>query len=638
MIKHIILYGSLLLVMFWQSTPASLVAQEQLEIADVDLSQYPKVVVNVVHTSLTSTVLQTIQIHEDGKPQSTHITSLPSIRVGILADIYLGLNGDTAKKLADAIDQLDAEDWQWEKMERNLFVPVGDDGLEVGTQTQWTEQSWRSIRNGIAAYYNAQDETFKPKATKTALKNLIADALRNYERSATGQNYLIVLTDGFDKTSTTEIAEIVALAQEKAVQIYLVNYDFSAINTRYYILQDLAENLRVDIFELKANDLGPVWLQIAQRPRTSQFTYVTEQAPPFAISVQSQNFTSAAKSIQANIPAVQAKIIQPQAGALIRQKNRLIQLELDWGEYPARKLREVTYSIAGGGPVPVKQLKPNHNNILSFTVAGIPEGQPLLDIIIREKITGFGAVVQTRLHTAFAPTPTPPNTPTPTSTPIPTPTPLTWLDTVLKPIVTQVPAPLLNTINTDRNFKQLAPFLFPIAAIIALVLAVIAWRKANRSIRTVLPPPILSSDPTTRKTTEVPGDLIPIAQLILIQGERFLPALISLYEGRTKFGRDPSWADEYLPNRFVSLQQFAISISEDYQTIANYSERNPTLIDNVRAKDGLEENPEIGSPLRSGSIIQFGTFKYKYQLNAQASAPNPHTNGRIAARVGAHHV
>jgi len=632
MIKHIILYGSLLLVMFWQSTPSILVAQEQLEVMDVDLSQYPKVVVDVAYTSLNSTVLQTIQIHEDGKPQSTNITSLPSIRVGILADIYLGLNADIAKKLADAIDQLDAQDWQWEKMQRNLFVPVGNDGREVGTQTKWTEQSWRSIRNGIAAYYNATDETFKPKATKTPLKDLMADALRNYDNGAADQNYLIVLTDGFDKTSTTEIAEIVALAQENAVQIYLVNYDLSAINAPYYILQDMAKNLQVDIFELKDNDLGPVWQQIAQHPRISQFTYVTEQAPPFSVSVRNKNVASAGKSIQDNIPAVQAKIIQPQAGALIRKKNRLIQLELDWGGYPARKLREVTYSIAGGSPVPVKQLRPNRKNILSFTVADIPEGQPLLDIMVREEINGFLSVVQTRLNTAFAPTPMPP------ATPMPTPTPTTWLDGIIPPIVTRIPDPVGNIVSTDRNFRQLAPLLFPVVALVALWLAVVAWRRANRSSQVESLPYIQPIDSTTRKTTEVPGELVPIAQLILIQGERFLPALISLYEGRTKFGRDPSWADEYLPNRFVSLQQFAISISDDYQTIANYSERNPTLIDNVRAIDGLEENPETGSKLKSGSIIQFGTFKYKYQLISQMSAPDYHTNGRMAARVGTPHV
>jgi|GEM_PF-1964728 len=640
MIKRIILYSSLLLIVFGQSTPTSLVAQEPLQIVATDLLQYPKVVVKVVHTNLNSTATQAIKILEKGKPQITTVTSLPSLRVGILADIYLGLNADIAKKLADAVDQLDERDWQWVKMQRSLFVPVGDNGREVGTQTGWTDKSWRSISNGIAAYYNATDRTFKPKATKTALKDLILDALNKYDNGTADHNYLIVLTDGFDKTSTKSIDEIVTLAQQNKVKIYLVNYDLSAQSVPNYILQALAKNLPTDIFALQDNGLDTIWQNIAQQPLTSTFTYQTQLVPPFDISIQSGDIGNAIYAIPDNIPAVKATIIQPQAIALIKEKNTTVQLALDWGGYPARELSGVTYSIAGSGEILVSNLELNSQNILSFQVADIPAGQPLLDIAVREQITGFGAVVvQTRLHTDFKATPTPAPPATPTPVPL-TPSPPTWLDRITRSLVVRIPAPIVSTVSTtvktvstDPNFRQLAPWLFPIAALVALWLAVVAFRKAKRPIRFDEPKPQLPLDPTTRKTTKVPGDLKPIAQLILIQGERFLPAVIPLYEGRTKFGRDYSWADEYLPSRFVSLQQFAISISDDDQTIGNYSEGNHTLIDNVQAKDGSEENLETGSPLHSGSIIQFGIFKYKYQLIAQRGTPDYSTNGRMAAGV-----
>lgn len=645
MIKRIILAVALLLILFWPTTPVSF-AQEAMQVMDVDLAHYPQMAVTVEYANLDTKTIQELQIFENGEPQTTNIAPLPPIHVGILADIYLGLNANLAKHLTDAVDQLDAEQWQWSNIERNLFVPSGDDGRMVTSPTDWTTQGWRVMSNEIALYFNAQhtkDATFKPKFAKTPLKDLIVDTLQYYTSTVAQNNYLIVLTDGFDKTSKQTTDDIAALAQKNNVKIYLVNYDLPAIGDQAALLKELANHLQTPIFDLKDKGLGPVWQQIAQQPLTSTLTYTTQQAPPFSISVQHGDVKSASQAVEAKISPAKATIVKPQAGQPITTTKTQVQLQLDWGNYPARQIDEVIYSIAGSNPTKVTDFQVEHlsadsQRLLSFDVENIPEGQPLLDIVIDEKIQDFRVVAQTRLNTTFPPTPTAMNTPPPptaTSTSTPTPTPTTWLDSVIIPAVTQIPEPIRNQILIDPNLRQLFSLFFPLAALCALCLAIIAWRKAKRSNRIEVTTPLPFGDPTTRKTTEVPGGLSPIAQLVLIQGERFLPALISLYEGRTKFGRDPSWADEYLPNRFVSLQQFAISISDDYRTIANYSQRNPTLIDNVKAIDGSEENLETGSPLKSGSIIQFGPFKYKFQLTSQLGSSEYHTNGRVVAKAGA---
>lgn len=640
-IKYIGLYCLLLLLVCGLQLASPVVAQEPLQITDIDLSEFPQVRLIVQHSNLRSDEVSEIQVWEDNEPQETQVHLLRRVRVGLLADIYLGLNSEIASRLADAVDDLDNQSWQWEQMERSLFVPVGEAGEEVTSNPEWTKDSWRIISNTIASYFNAQDETFKPRVSKTALLALLLDTLSHYEQSSATDNYLIVLTDGFDGTCIdtgvanqisqaclTKIDEIVLVATSLNVQIYFVNYDRLTNNSRGFVLGNLATNLSTEVYPLiENNTLLPVWQRIAQNPIISEFTYVTEHFPPFSLVAQTNVAQSNSIPVEEEVPPVIAEIIEPQPDTSINSSRSQVKLALDWGGYPPRDLSRVTYRIAGSSPMPVINRRVLGDNQLAFMIAGIPEGQPLLDIILYEKLENRAVIVQARLTAAFPLTPTPIPTSTPAPTPLPTPTPTTiWdsgVDMIERFVLPQVP----ENIRTNRNITQPLSATFPLLVLVTLLVALRAWWKAKRPviIEGVYPPP---QDPTTRKTTEVPLDSRPVAQLILIQGERSLPAIIPLYEGRTKFGRDPSWADELLSNRFVSLQQFAISIGDDYHNIANFSERNQTTVDGIPAREGAEEDPEQGSPLKSGSIIQFGPFKYKFQFNTQFGSTTYPSNGQ----------
>ncbi|MEZ4683801.1 MAG: FHA domain-containing protein [Caldilineaceae bacterium] len=257
----------------------------------------------------------------------------------------------------------------------------------------------------------------------------------------------------------------------------------------------------------------------------------------------------------------------------------------------------------------------------------------------------FSDVVQTRLNVGLAPTPaffipTATSTVVPTATPTPTPTATAtavwdgYVSLALTPVAMLIP----ETIRTNRNFTQPLRLVLPLLAVIAFIIAWMAWQRA-KNIR--IPDEINPNpDQTTNKITAVPMDTRPKAQLVLIQGERSLPAIISLYERRTKFGRDPNWADEVLPNRFVSLQQFAITLEDEYQNLADFSVNHHTHLDGIAAEKGKEDDPEKGSPLRSGSIIQFGPFKYKFQFITQFDSTEDYyaSHNGSASSIGSPHV
>ncbi|MEZ4683800.1 MAG: hypothetical protein R2932_57285 [Caldilineaceae bacterium] len=258
-------------------------------------------------------------------------------------------SADIATQLADSVDALDKEPWQWEQMERALFVPVGDGGHEVSGSPNWTDESWRSVSNGIAAYYNGQDDLIRPKATKTALLDLIASALDMYADAPSTQNHLIVLTDGFDQTSRMSVGEIVTRAQQYKVTIHLVNYNGLSVGSTGYVLENIANAVQSSSYPLSTEEgLSRIWQQIYfAQPLRSTLTYQTKTAPPFAVSVQNGSIQSSDYAVDVNIPAVVVRLIVPDQSEQLYKSEQLIQLKLDWSGYPTRSLSEIRYSVAG---------------------------------------------------------------------------------------------------------------------------------------------------------------------------------------------------------------------------------------------------------------------------------------------------
>jgi hypothetical protein len=187
------------------------------------------------------------------------------------------------------------------------------------------------------------------------------------------------------------------------------------------------------------------------------------------------------------------------------------------------------------------------------------------------------------------------------------------------------------------------------AAFLALLALLIAL-SANRRTRNlyIQPAPFRDRTDTHQKTTDTwsPSADERKAEMILIQGEGMLPGVVGLQQGKTYFGRDFGQVDELLANRYVSQKQFCIWERSGQFFLGNCSISNPTSVNDREAPRDVATFPAEGPFLRSGDVIQFGPFKYRFLVSRNGDPapageganiplprrPNPLINRRPAER------
>ncbi len=619
----------------WSAPP--LRAQDpELTIVAVDTSSYPTITVQLEYANLSSSDVAHIRVLEDGVVRALPVpVPLPTKRIGVLLDSYNGLSVDILLKIADAVDQVEYDSLKWQNQELALFVP-GPDGRTLVNQVDWPAPTWREITNGIIAYHNGTGQN-RPTAAGTALRELVFAALQQFDAQEGVENYLIVLTDGYDSGSVVSTENLAELIADRAVQVTYVNYDpDGATGNRGQMLSALAQasaSQPVDLVD--SSGLVPVWRAIAATTLTSQAEYVTQKLPPFTLTavLSGTAIASAGHQVTAEISPVEVRILRPTPTQIIRADQSEVTLQLVWPPpLSPRPLRRITYTIAGETPRPISLSQLDADNVATFTVRDLVNGPNQLDVVVEEALPGMVARGQAILYVNMPPPPT--STPTATAEPLTPPLYLAaapaQVDQLLENLQKNAPPQVVPYVPARVTLQDIVLWGMLILSglvLLAMVLALIAMRRA--ATWHIAPAP-LPNDPTRPgpMTTHTwsPSTEERKAELILIQGEGMLPGLVSLHQGKTYFGRDFGQVDELLANRYVSQKQFSIWEQNGQFYLGNCSISNPTIVNDHEAPRDVTTFPLEGPFLKSGDVIQFGPFKYRFLLS-RGTEPGPMTDG-----------
>jgi hypothetical protein len=618
-----------------------LLAQEPaLDIVAVDTSQYPTITVQLEYTNLSSGDLAHIHLMEDGVPVAQPApVPLSTKRIGVLLDSYSGLSIDILQTIADAVDQIEYDSLKWQNQELALFVP-GPNGRTLVNQIDWPAQTWREVTNGIIAYHNGTGQN-RPTAAGTALRELVFAALQQFDAEEGVENYLIVLTDGYDSGSVISAENLAELMTDRAVQVTYVNYDpDDATSIRGQNLSALAQASASPPVELiDSSRLVPVWRAIASISLTGHAEYVTQKTPPFTLMavVSGTAINSAGYQVTEEIPPVAVRILRPKPTDIIRTEQSEVTLQLVWPPpFPPRLVQQITYTIAGQTRRTLPLARLDADNVATFTVSGLANGPNQLDVVVEEALPGLVAHNQAILYANLPPQPT--ATPAATAEPVTTtmalaaaPVQVENLLMWLRPRVPDAAAPYVPERVSLQDLVLWGMIILGGLILLAVLLALIAmWRAANRHV--ALPaPPIDPTRPGPMTThTWSPSIEERKAELILIQGEGMLPGLVTLRQGKTYFGRDFGQVDELLANRYVSQKQFSIWEQNGQFYLGNCSISNPTIVNDQEAPRDVTAFPSEGPFLKSGAVIQFGPFKYRFLLS-RGVEPSPATDGANVA-------
>jgi len=112
------------------------------------------------------------------------------------------------------------------------------------------------------------------------------------------------------------------------------------------------------------------------------------------------------------------------------------------------------------------------------------------------------------------------------------------------------------------------------------------------------------------------------ARLIRISDHSHLPPEIPLTKESTSIGRDRTFADVAVKDRYISRLHCQISIKDDLFTIQDEGSSSGVYLNDSQTRVDM-----MGEALRNGDIIHLGPIQYRFEVSAPAANPIPDSQG-----------
>lgn len=467
------------------------------------------------------------------------------------------------------------------------FAP-GQDGTSLTAIMGWTPDYGDMVNN---LYTN-----FQPAASPyTALKDLILQALDQFDPAIRNLKALIVFSDGIDTSSTTTEGIIKDKAQAMGVQIHtvLVGNEQAQNSANMQMLATVSGGQSINLASQSLETLAPF---LAARKGEVRLAYSSQQLAPKTLQLQVTNNgeTVSSPMSEFGIPApepLQLSILLPTEGesrelpeaseAVVPESECVFQpvslkiREPDGSE--TRQLRQVEVRLRGPtNPYPSKTLTQPPWTEATICLEKMMAGTYLVEA---ELIDEFGLASEAEEVLLFLMAPPEPPPPPPT---------------------------LL-----ERLQDNALVLLTSLVALVALGVAIFALQRQPAVRR--------GTEILTGKVTEVFGGRRPSpakasapakAKLTLVSNPmKNVPNVILIKRENTKIGRDRTVVDEVVKNQFISRLHCRIEEENGIFTLIDEGAASGTYINNE--EDAIPIN---GKKLKDGDTIHLGPIQYYFEL------------------------
>ena len=571
---------------------------------------------------------QAIQIYENGEPRPA--TSVTRQYVGSQIAIVFDASGSFKRpgtaggriRFDDAIaalDELVLTKGKWLQQDPKvdqflLIAPTGTNTFKIALQgEQWTTEP-------IAVHNSAY--LLQPVDTDTPLYKMLVEAmvrmkdLPDYERRA---KFLLVFSDGVDRTSASDVTDVINRANSLGVKILAVKIGpEGAGKTLQRMAEETPRETRAEWSYADytgVDSLAPLYSAIKSQAEQYQVCYrsgINQPGPQsieVGVKVGDREYKSATRSVAIPVQPAAVRIAGPVDGAVyeriagtwdqdvttIEPREEPVTVEVAWPDGFPRSIDRVLYEVNSSV---VANLSPEE--AFTWDFSGLPAGSYSLRAVVRDELGMEGRSDPVRVDITISIPPAPP----PTATPVPTPTPLPPL-----------PQRVVNDVREQ-------PMLL-IVLIVALIAAGLALYALIRLLRN---PQALEHMTTTvtaavRDATEIfrpkrGGASSSRAQLVPIvddAGTRGEP--IPIRWQTTYIGRDPARAQVVFADKSVSrLHARIVEESDHVFVLHDEGSSSGTFVS--------EEQIDVQHPhtLRSGDMIEFGRVRAIFQLAGEADS------------------
>ncbi|PKO22312.1 MAG: hypothetical protein CVU38_10105 [Chloroflexi bacterium HGW-Chloroflexi-1] len=615
--------------------PAALPARAQggtveVRTYGIDYAAFPNVCLRLAAVTANGTQpadlsAEAFQVYENGeaRPATSVTKDYAGIQVAIVLDASGSFNkpsvvDKTNRRFDDAIQALDElvlAKGQWLQQDRLLdqmllIAPTGPDTFKIALPDgKWTTEP-------VSMHNNAY--VLDPVNSDTPLYKMLVEAmvrmkdLPDYQQRA---KFLLVLSDGVDRTSAQDVTDVINRANSLGVKILSVKIGPEAKGDS---LKRMAEETSAEgrpewAYTNYAGpaSLAPLYSAIKAQAEQYLVCYRSKinQAGPQNIEVgvriggQESKSRSLTVAIAPKPPAV--RITVPGEGtvydrvassydqdpATIEPREQPVTVEVSWPDNFSRGIQRVIYEVDGAA---VANLTPEE--AFTWDFSRLPAGIHSLRAVVRDELglEGRSDPIQTTIAITIPPAPTP--------APTPTPRPPTFWEQV-------------------RRLPGEQPVLL-VVLLVALIAAALALYALIRLLR----------NPTAREamTTTVVGMVRDATEVFRPKrtggkesaGAALVPIVddagslgdpIPIRAQSVSIGRDPARAQIVFSDKSVSrLHSRIVEEADNDFVIHDEGSSSGTYVNEER----VEFQPK---KLKAGDLIEFGRVKVRFQL--QGSAP-----------------
>jgi pSer/pThr/pTyr-binding forkhead associated (FHA) protein len=412
----------------------------ELDLMAEDHTQFPQITLDVRalgndDTSSRQLSASSFAVHEDGADRPVDEVSEQSsgIQVAVILDLAgnidkAGASGrsvrDEAIEVAQQLFQDPSPlDFAGQTDQAMLIVPTGEESFDV--KEEWTTDYGR-LYNASYAFLGTSPPPYTPLYSMLVEAMARMKEVPGYEDTP---SYVVVLSDGVDRTSVEEISDVISRAEALGVQILSVKIGPENLGDAANLRRMASMTNGVMQAYTGPGSVESVWQALGNRRTYYRLTYTSQLAKGGVHSVRVSAGTAQSDQLELNLdlrpPSV--TITDPQDGIVIDRiagswdqdpssidpQDLPVGIRVDFPDGRSRSVTSLTYLVNGAI---MATLPPDQG--YTWDLRGLDSGTYTLLVRAQDQfgLVGESEPVNVRVNLSIPPAPT--------ATPVPIPTPI----------------------------------------------------------------------------------------------------------------------------------------------------------------------------------------------------------------------
>jgi pSer/pThr/pTyr-binding forkhead associated (FHA) protein/Mg-chelatase subunit ChlD len=603
-----------------------------VRVYNADHARFPGVCVQVAPLAPDGTIVPELaaafRVYENGEPRP--VTTVSREHFGAQVAVVLdasgsmklpAVTGGQRRRLDEAVGALDdlilTDKWLQRDQQRDqmlVLAPTGADSLNV-------VQPWTNVYNAV---HNAAYQV-QPVDGNTPLYKMLKDAMTQMSQLAGNERmakFLVVLSDGVDKTSAQEGSDIINLANQLGVKVLSILVGPETAEQSKTLRRLAEESGGGTAGDWSYTDytgpdsLAPLYRAIQSQAEPYIVCYRSKVGQPtpqelqVGVQLADQEYKSRPFSFRVPVKPALVVVKSPPDGdqiawtapawdtdpAQIQPAALPVEVEVSWPDNFQRTINSVNYEVDGSV---VAEL--GTTEAFTWDISTLADGVHSLRVIVKDELGVDSPSAPTQINIArrF------PSKPAPTPTPVPTPQPLK--DQILE----AVKNPLIS-----------GTLLVSLIAVGLALYVLLRKPKVVSNMATTVVDAVRDATIVFRPRSSG-ADMRPAgATLLPILDDAGTPGTpIPIHSQSVTIGRDPARAQVVFSDRSVSrLHARLVEEADGVFVLHDEGSASGTYVNGER----VDMQPRV---LKDGDSIEFGRQKVTFQGGAPGTQTVTKTEG-----------